>query len=147
MKMRLDFRKATVKDIDELEKVLLEISNPIQDKEKAKRIIERTLKDEDKYFLIAIDKESNKIVGTMLGILFDDICDAGRPILLIENVAVLAAYQRMGIGRRMFKEIEDWARMRDCNYEILVSGNERTSAHKFYPSIGFKEEKGFKKYL
>ena len=35
----------------------------------------------------------------------------------------------------------------NCHYEILVSGMNRTGAHKFYQALGFEEVKGFKKYL
>ena len=61
---------------------------------------------------------------------------------------MLEAYQGKGVGRRMFQEVERWAKEEwDCHYEILVSGNQRTGAHQFYRALGFDEVKGFKKYL
>ena len=79
---------------------------------------------------------------------FEDICDSCRPILLVENVAVLESYHGKGVGRAMFQEIERWSKEQwDCHYEILASGLNRTGAHKFYHALGFQEVKGFKKYL
>ena len=79
---------------------------------------------------------------------FEDICDSCRPILLVENVAVLESFQGKGVGRAMFQEIELWAKEEwDCHYESLASGLNRTAAHKFYAALGFDEVKGFKKYL
>ena len=94
------------------------------------------------------DKETGAICGSLLGVVFEDICDSCRPILLVENVAVLESYQGRGVGRQMFQEIERWGKEQwDCHYEILVSGMNRTGAHKFYAALGFEEVKGFKKYL
>ena len=63
-------------------------------------------------------------------------------------VGVLESYQGKGVGRKMFQEIERWAKEEwDCHYEILASGLNRTGAHKFYHALGFEEVKGFKKYL
>ena len=47
----------------------------------------------------------------------------------------------------MFEFIENWGREKECHYCILVSGMNRTGAHKFYDAIGYSEVKGFKKYL
>lgn len=97
---------------------------------------------------MAVDPETGTLCGSLLGVVFEDICDTCRPILLVENVAVLEAYQGKGVGRRMFQEVERWAKEEwNCHYEILVSGNQRTGAHQFYRALGFDEVKGFKKYL
>ena len=97
--------------------------------------------------MVAIDKESGEILGSLFGIVFEDICGDCRPILLIENVAVLEKFQGLGIGKLMFNEIERWGKEMDCHYEMLVSGMNRVGAHKFYEAIGFEQVKGFKKYL
>ena len=100
-----------------------------------------------KYLLAAFEKESGVLCGSLLGVVFEDICDTCQPILLVENVAVLPEYQGKGVGKRMFEEIEKWGKSMDCHYEILVSGNQRKGAHQFYHALGFEEVKGFKKYF
>lgn len=145
--MDIMIRKVTVDDIPGLDKVMQVISDGPGDKEKMARLIRKISQDEQKYLLAAIDRENNEIVGSLLGVVFEDICGDCRPILLVENVAVLDKCQGNGVGRRMFEEIESWGRKMDCHYEMLVSGMNRVGAHKFYERIGFEQVKGFKKYL
>lgn len=145
--MDIIMRKAKVEDIPGLDEVMQVISDGPGDRGKMAELIAKIAADEEKYLLVAVDEGSGEIVGSLLGVVFEDICGDCRPILLVENVAVLERYQGRGVGRMMFEEIERWGREKDCHYEMLVSGMSRTGAHKFYKAIGFDEVKGFKKYL
>ena len=146
--MELDMRKAQPQDLDGLDQVMLVISDKAGDRATVKELLQKISGDPQKYLLVAEDKETGAICGSLLGVVFEDICDSCRPILLVENVAVLESYQGRGVGRQMFQEIERWAKEEwDCHYEILASGLNRTGAHKFYHALGFEEVKGFKKYL
>jgi len=145
--MKIIIRKATVNDVAGLDQVMQVISNGPGDRKKMGRLIDQMKMDEQKYLLVAVDEEKNEIVGSLLGVVFEDICGDCRPILLVENVAVLEKCQGQGVGRMMFNEIERWGREMDCHYEMLVSGLNRAGAHKFYAALGFDEVKGFKKYL
>ena len=143
--MEVILRRARVEDVPGLDQVMQVISDEPGDPEKMRELVRRMGKDEQKYLLVA--EVDGKIVGSLLGVAFEDICKDCRPILLVENVAVLDRCQGMGIGRLMFEEIERWGREQNCHYEMLVSGMNRTGAHKFYGALGFEEVKGFKKYL
>lgn len=146
--MELMLRKAGAEDQEALDTVMQVISDgKVKDGKKAAELIEKVRRDPQKYLLAAIDRETGTLCGTLLGVVFEDICGDCRPILLIENVAVLPEYQGKGVGRAMVSEIERWGREMDCHYEMLVSGNQRKGAHKFYQTLGFEEVKGFKKYL
>ncbi len=145
--MNVVFRKPTLNDLDALDKVMLVISDKSADPEKMGALVEKINGDPQKYLLVAEDLDTGILCGSLLGVVFEDICADCRPILLIENVAVLESFQGKGVGRAMFEEIEKWGRKMDCHYEILVSGMQRTGAHKFYKALGFDEVKGFKKYL
>lgn len=146
--MELKLRKAQEKDLDGLDQVMLVISDAAGERETVKRLLKRIDADPQKYLLVAEDVETGTICGSLFGVVFEDICDSCRPILLVENVAVLESFQGKGVGRAMFQEIERWAKEEwDCHYEILASGLNRTGAHKFYAALGFDEVKGFKKYL
>lgn len=145
--MNLIFREPTLNDLSALDQVMLVISDKSADREKMGKLVEKINADPQKYLLVAEDSDTGTLCGSLLGVVFEDICGDCRPILLIENVAVLESYQGKGVGRAMFEEIEKWAREMDCHYEILVSGMQRTGAHKFYKALGFDEVKGFKKYL
>ena len=146
--MELKLRKAQEKDLDGLDQVMLVISDAAGERETVKRLLKKIDADPQKYLLVAEDVETGTICGSLFGVVFEDICDSCRPILLVENVAVLESFQGKGVGRAMFQEIEGWAKEEwDCHYEILASGLNRTGAHKFYAALGFDEVKGFKKYL
>ena len=145
--MKLIFRKPTENDLDALDKVMLVISDKSADRDTMGKLIEKINADPQKYLLAAEDADTGTLCGSLLGVVFEDICGDCRPILLIENVAVLPEYQGKGVGRGMFEEIQRWGKEMDCHYEILVSGMQRTGAHKFSEAMDFFEEKGFKKYL
>ena len=146
--MELKLRKAQEKDLDGLDQVMLVISDAAGERETVKRLLKKIDADPQKYLLVAEDLETGTLCGSLFGVVFEDICDSCRPILLVENVAVLESFQGKGVGRAMFQEIERWAIEEwDCHYEILASGLNRTGAHKFYAALGFDEVKGFKKYL
>ena len=135
--MELDMRKAQPQDLDGLDQVMLVISDAAGERGKVLQLLEHITADPQKYLLVAEDMDTGTICGSLFGVVFEDICDSCRPILLVE-----------GVGRKMFQEIERWAKEEwDCHYEILASGLNRTGAHKFYHALGFEEVKGFKKYL
>jgi len=142
----ISVRKAKPQDVVQLDKVMQVISSGgIQDYEKAKKTIQAIANDDRQYLMVAVNEE-DVIVGSLYGIVFPDRCEGGRPILLIENVAVLESCQRMGIGKILFDEIEKFGERHHCHYQMLVSGLARTGAHHFYKRLGFEEAKGYKKY-
>lgn len=145
--MKLILREAAPADAAQVDQVMLVISDKSADLTRMASQIEKLANDPQKYLLVAEDPETHTICGSLLGVVFEDICQDGRPILLVENVAVLESCQGKGVGRQLFEEIERWGKEMDCHYEILVSGMDRTGAHKFYNALGFMEVKGFKKYL
>lgn len=144
--MKLTFRKPAIDELDALDKVMLVISGKPADREKMGPLVEKINSDPQKYLMAAVDEDAGVLCGSLLGVVFEDICGDCRPILLIENVAVLPEYQRKGVGKAMFREIERWGKKMDCHYAILVSGMQRAGAHKFYRALGYTEVKGFKKY-
>lgn len=146
--MELILRKAQERDLDGLDQVMLVISDAAGDRETVKKLLRKINADPQKYLLVAEDRATGTICGSLFGVVFEDICGTCQPILLVENVAVLEDWQGKGVGRRMFEAIEAWAKDTwNCHYEILASGMNRLGAHKFYAALGFEEVKGFKKYL
>lgn len=145
--MQIVYRKAEITDIPKLNPLLAQLSDALADPAKMAEKMEKLDRNPDCFLLVAEDTETGALCGSLLGVAFEDICDECRPILLVENVVTDEAYRGQGVGRGMFDFIENWGRERDCHYCILVSGLNRTGAHKFYDAIGYSEVKGFKKYL
>ena len=117
------------------------------DPQKMAEKMKKIAKNEDNYLLVAENTENGDLCGSLIGVVFEDICDTCKPILLVENVVTDEKYRGKGIGRGMFEAVEAWGKEKECHYCILVSGLQRTGAHKFYDAIGYSEVKGFKKYL
>lgn len=104
--------------------------------------------DDPGYILLGA-KLDGQLVGFMMGIICLDFVGSCRPFMVVENVVVSRAARRQGVARQLWAALEAEARQQDCYYVILVSGDWREEAHKFYTSVGFAADrfKGFKKYL
>lgn len=101
------------------------------------------------YILIGAKDNDKNLVGSLLGIICQDLGGECKPFMVVENVIVKNNCRRMGIGKTLMSFIEDFARKNDCYFTMLVSAFRRKDAHKFYESIGYNNDvvKGFKKYL
>lgn len=69
--------------------------------------------------------------------------------MVVEDVIVDKAHRRMGIGSALMRELEQRAADAGCSYIIFVTESERTDAHRFSESLGYKSDasRGFKKRL
>lgn len=94
------------------------------------------------YYIIVV-KQNDIILGTATAI----CCHAlDCNFLVVENVVVREELRGKGVGKAIFNEIDNFARIRSCNYSILVSSGFRRSAHKFYERMGYEEDvRGFRK--
>ena len=148
--MKLIFRKLdenNERDVDQFSALMDDLTTRAKDKSVLVEKIRRTNANPDAYMMVAEDADTGMLCGTLLALTFGDFCGDCRPIMIIENVAVHHDYQRRGVGKSMFDEIERWAKQRNVCYITLCSSLSRTEAHKFYYAIGYDDVKGFKKYL
>lgn len=101
------------------------------------------------YILIGAKDGNGNLVGSLLGIICKDLGGDCRPYIIVENVIVKSSCRGMGIGKVLMNFIEEFARMNNCYFTMLVSAFRRKDSHKFYESIGYANDvvKGFKKYL
>lgn len=100
----------------------------------------------DNYYL-CLACEEDKILGTAMGILCEDICEDCRNFLVIENVFVRKESRGLGVAAKIFQELENWGKNNNAYYSILVSEDKRERAHAFYEKAGYKKMGGFKKML
>jgi ribosomal protein S18 acetylase RimI-like enzyme len=64
----------------------------------------------------------------------------GKSIGYIENVITSEKHRRKGIGKKMIETAIKYAKKENCYKVVLQSGVKRTTAHKFYESLGFNGE-------
>ena len=137
-------KKEDLNELIELYKELLDCENTHA---VCENILEKMNSDENYYLLVA--KENDKIMGTVLGIVCYSIPMSGMSFMVVEDVIVKEEYRQKGVGRMLFDEIDRISLANNCAYSMLVSSAHRTSAHKFYDSMGYIDPAlGFrKKYI
>jgi GNAT superfamily N-acetyltransferase len=93
--------------------------------------------------------EQNRLVGSVMGIICEELYGDCRPFLVIENMVVDKSNRKKGIGKALIYELQRLAKDRDCTQMILVTETNRLDACHFYESVGFhpSENKGYKKKL
>lgn len=95
---------------------------------------ERMNKDENYKTFVALFE--NKVVGCIT-VVQTMALEYETGYLKINGFAVKEKYQKKGIGTKLLKHTENYAKDRGLSYLILNSGFQRTEAHEFYESKGF----------
>ena len=143
----MEIRKLTEDDLIELRALYKQFWNEESSIEKMKIKFKKLKERKDYIFLSAI--KDNKLVGSALGIICEDLYGDCNSFMVVEDVIVDKKYRRIGIGTNLMKELEKIALKNSCNYIILITDTKRIIAQKFYTSLGYNPDshKGFKKYF
>lgn len=147
MNQKLDIRRIEKKDLRDLSTLYAVLTGEPSDltyMEETFAIIEHN----PAYILLGAEVDG-KIVGTLMGVVCHDMISQCKAFMTIENVAVAEGYRGYGIGKNLFRVIEEVAKERACHYVYLVSGPTRHAAHRMYEKLGYTEEGalGFRKYM
>ena len=136
-KMQFIIREAIIDDYEniyELNKHEMGYEYP---KEDTKLKLHKLLKsNHDKIYVAVIDEN---VIG-YIHINDYDVIYAPH-MKNIMGIAVSKNYQRNGIGRALLEKAEMWALETGAVGIRLVSGSQRTDAHKFYRGCGFIGDK------
>jgi predicted N-acetyltransferase YhbS len=106
------------------------------------------IKDNPEY-LILVAKIETEIVGSVMGVVCYELFGSSLPFMVVENVAVLSEYRRMGVAKKLMQELEEQAKRNNCTTILFVSSAHRAGAHKLYESLGYGMDKvnGYRKRL
>ena len=74
-------------------------------------------------------------------------CTYADPLANILALAVLPAAQGKGAGRALMEAAENWAKSRGIAGVRLDSGMDRTGAHAFYQTIGYRLRKDHRNFV
>jgi len=88
---------------------------------------------------IFVAELENQVIGYVHGCDYD--CTYALPFKDVKALAVSVEYQNMGIGKKLIKQLEKWAKADGCDGVRLVSGIARIEAHEFYLRCGYQERK------
>ncbi|WP_340395466.1 GNAT family N-acetyltransferase [Paenibacillus sp. FSL E2-0177] len=140
-------KEIEMESLSELGNLYQELMNKPSDLNKLEEVF-KVVKADNRYILLGAFVEG-ELLGSLMGIVCQDLVGDCKPFMVIENVVVSVRARRQGVGKKLMNAIEQAARERDCYYIILVSGEQRKEAHVFYESLGYRDEKveGYRKHL
>ncbi|MFD2877411.1 GNAT family N-acetyltransferase [Paenibacillus rhizoplanae] len=72
-----------------------------------------------------------ELLGSLMGIVCQDLVGDCRPFMVIENVVVSSRARRQGLGKKLMTAIEAIAHERDCYYIIFRVGGEAEGSAYF----------------
>jgi N-acetylglutamate synthase-like GNAT family acetyltransferase len=106
----------------------------------------RVIADDPHTYLLVCEVDGSVCATALISFCLDAMYGY-QPYAVIENVVVAAPRRHQGIGSRLFAHIEDLCQHHHCSKMMLLSGNERVNAHRFFERCGFSATKhGFVKY-
>ena len=143
----MTIRRLTAADIPQLERLYRAYWNEASDIEKMRAKFVQ-LESNDAYALLCAE-EGGRLLGSVMGIVCEELYGDCRPFLLAENMVVDASARRKGVGRALFEAIEAWGREKGCRQVVLATESDRADAKAFYTAIGFDPGAniGFKRKL
>ena len=81
---------------------------------------------------------NGEIAACCMLALIANLASGGRKIGLIEHVITAARFRRQGLAKQVLEFALQQAWQADCCKVMLLSGANRTDAHRVYEAIGFK---------
>jgi len=140
-------REMVADDISELAKLYAQFWNEESCVETMHRQFIKFQKNSSHILVSAI--ENNKLIGSVMGVICEELYGDCKPFLVLENMIVDKAYKNQGVGKALISELEKIATKKNCTQVILVTESNRIDACKFYESAGYSPQthKGFKKKL
>ena len=132
----MEIRAATTADIPQLIELYKELQpsdEPI-DITAAAAVMEKAESSDVTYF---VADDNGRIAATCYIAIIPNMTRQCSSIGFIENVVTAVDYRRMGIGRKLFRTVIEYAKSRGCYKVTLSSGIARSEAHDFYESLGF----------
>lgn len=139
-------RDFIVSDISCLTTLTKELGYPTTEAEMRERMA-KIVSNENYRTIVAVNNEG--IVG-YCGMFLYDCWEHNEQVMRIEVLVVSSDARRLGVGKRLIESAEVWALEKGVKIISLNSGNreERESAHKFYPRLGFEARStGYSKTL
>ena len=90
------------------------------------------------YYRVFVAELDGEFAGTYALLIMDNLAKRGARSGVVEDVAVLPAFQGKGVGKGMMEHALAQCRAAGCYKLTLSSGLPRQDAHRFYDSLGFE---------
>jgi len=129
-------RPARASDATDIAHLTAQLGYDLAEADAARRL-SRILARDDQQFLVAdID---GRPVGWVHVVLAEYV-DA-EAFVMVAGLVVDRNHRRLGIGRALMNEAEQWARERGSSIVRLTSSTTREGAHRFYEGLGYSNIK------
>ena len=143
--MTISVRQATPDDLDAIVMLLGELHDPSRasaDAEAWKAMLAQTGRT------ILLAERDGDPVGTADLWIAPTLLNGAVPRAFVNYVAVLSAARRSGVGRELMEDAHRRAADAGCGDVVLISGDHRPEAHRFYDALGYERcAVGFRKQL
>lgn len=146
-KINYRIRNLNDKDLVDVAKLYTLFWNDSMDISKMEQNFSELSKNPNYIFLCA--EENGKVIGTIQGIICDELYGECVPFLVMENFVIAERYRGKGIGRQLLNELEKIGKERKCSQIIFITEADRKETIEFYERVGFSStsHRGFKKSL
>ena len=143
--MTISVRQATPDDLDAIVMLLGELhdaSRASADAEAWKAMLAQTGRT------ILLAERDGDPVGTADLWIAPTLLNGAVPRAFVNYVAVLSSARRSGVGRELMEDAHRRAADAGCGDVVLMSGDHRPEAHRFYDALGYERcAVGFRKQL
>jgi GNAT superfamily N-acetyltransferase len=94
---------------------------------------------------LVVCEHAGSLASTCMLALVPNLASGACPFGVIEHVVTLSQCRRRGLARLVLQFALDVAWSKNCYKVVLLSGAQRTEAHRLYESVGFQGdvERGF----
>lgn len=134
--MEVNFRKATINDVEGIIKLCNECFDETTSVEYATKIFEETMNDPKHYYLIG--EVNGEIIAHTKITVIPTIYEKMNTYCILNHVCVRPDYRRHKLGIKILEECEKIAKEMGCVAMELWSNNFRQPAHACYLKYGFK---------
>ena len=131
----LTIRNANIEDLSEITRICLQLGYPNTEQEIAPRL-KRLLKESENAVFVFESNEGSRIISGWVHVFGKYLIEleyAEIGGLVVDNNA-----RRQGIGEKLMRKSEEWAKLNGYKEIRLRSGGQRKEAHKFYEKIGYE---------
>jgi GNAT superfamily N-acetyltransferase len=135
---RAQIREASRDDLPGVVALYRELrpDDPVLTPQQSELLFDALLADPNVSVIVA---EANRIItSTAMLAIVPNLAHGGQPFGVIEHVITAAAHRRKGYAREVLESALRLAWSRRCYKVLLLSGAERSEAHRLYESVGFR---------
>lgn len=134
--MNIEIRKMTTLDAAAVSKLSHELGYEASAEQITSRL-NRVIENDNHHILVAT--LDNQVVGWIHACTVERIQSAGY--VEIGGIVVSASRRKMGIGKALIQQCEQWAMLNSFDRLRLRSSVHRDGAHEFYRMIGYSQSK------